>query len=209
MMSDRGSSSCGSKLKVAVLATGVVDELPQVEGLAQRWGQSVFHCPYCHGYELHNGRIGVLAVGPVSHHHAMMLPDWGQVTLFTNGLFVPDQAQTAALSARGVVIEAERVVRIVDTATIELADGRLLPFDGLFASSRTRAASPVAEQLGCAFDEGAVGPFIRTDASKETTVAGVFACGDVARATGSVAMAVGDGAQAGIAAHRSLIFADG
>lgn len=64
--------------KRLVLATGVVDRLPALEGLAQRWGKSVFHCPYCHGYELDNGRIGVLAFGPLSFHHAMMLPDWGR-----------------------------------------------------------------------------------------------------------------------------------
>lgn len=194
------------RAKRVVLATGVVDEFPELDGLAERWGRSVFHCPYCHGYELHNGRIGVLAVGPISHHHAMMLPDWGHVTLFTNGVFTPDEAQIAALSARGVVLEAGRVVRIVDTATIELAGGRRVVLDGLFTLCRTHVASPVAEQLDCAFDEGPNGTFIRTDASKATTAAGVFACGDAARAAGSVAMAVGDGAQAGISAHRSLIF---
>ena len=67
-----------------VLATGVVDELPAIDGLAPRWGKSVFACPYCDGYELDNGRIGVLATGPFPIHHAMLLPDWGQVTLFTN-----------------------------------------------------------------------------------------------------------------------------
>jgi thioredoxin reductase len=189
-----------------VLATGVIDELPAVDGLAERWGKSVFHCPYCHGYELNSGRIGVLAVGPHSFHHAMMLPDWGQVTFFTNGAFTPDEAQHAALSKRGVAIEPERVVRIVDAATIVLADGRVVPLDGMFTATRTSVASPIAEQLACAFDESPFGSFIRTDAMKATTVAGVFACGDAARAAGNVAMAVGDGAQAGFAAHQSLIF---
>lgn len=63
-----------------VLASGVVDELPPVDGLSERWGGSVFHCPYCHGYELEQGAIGVLATGPLSMHHALMLPDWGTVT---------------------------------------------------------------------------------------------------------------------------------
>ncbi len=77
-----------------VLATGVVDELPPIPGLAERWGSSAFHCPYCHGYELMQGAIGVLATGPMSMHHAMMLPDWGQVTLFLNGAFEPDAGAT-------------------------------------------------------------------------------------------------------------------
>lgn len=189
-----------------VLAPGVVDELPDVEGLAERWGRSVFHCPYCHGYELQRGRIGVLATGPHAYHHAMLLPDWGEVTLFTNGVYVPDEVQAADLSARGVTIEAAPVVRIVDTATVQLGDGRLMSLAGLFTASRTHVASPVAAQLGCAFDEGPLGTFIRTDATKATSVAGVFACGDAARGAGNVAFAVGDGAQAGAAAHRSLVF---
>lgn len=189
-----------------VLAIGVVDELPEVEGLAPRWGKSVFHCPYCHGYELGQGKIGVLATGPMSLHQAMMLPDWGEVVFFTNDTFTPDESQRSALTAKGVVIERQRVARLVDKATIETADGRRFVLDGVFTASRTRVASPIAERLGCEFEEGPLGPFVRTDASRETSVPGVFACGDAARGAGSIALAVGDGAQAGAAAHQSLVF---
>jgi len=192
--------------KRLVLASGVIDELPPIDGLAERWGKTVFHCPYCHGYELNNGRIGVLARGEISLHHALMLPDWGHVTLFINNSFTPNEKQLEALSKRHVVIEYERVAGIRDTATVELADGRSVRLDGLFALPYTRLASPVAEQLGCALDEGPTGSFIRTDAMKATTVPGVFACGDAARAAGNVALAVGEGAQAGISAHQSIIF---
>jgi thioredoxin reductase len=189
-----------------VLATGVVDELPDVEGLAERGGTRVFHCPYCHGYELAQGRIGVLAVGEVSQHHAMLLPDWGSVTFFLNETFAPDEDQLAALASRGVAIERRRVARIADAASVELADGSRIALDGLFVASAIRVASPIAGQLGCAFDEGPLGAFIRTNEFKETTVPGVFACGDAARMAGSVALAVGDGAMAGAAMHQSLVF---
>ena len=189
-----------------VLATGVVDEMPEVKGLAERWGKSIFHCPYCHGYELDNGRLGILATGPMSWHQAMMLPNWGHVTLFTNGALLLEQQQTDALSVRGVVIEQAPVTRIVDAATVELSGGRTVLLDGLFTLCQTHMASPIAGQLGCAFDEGPFGPVIRTDAAKETTVPGVFACGDAARMAASVAFAVGDGAQAGMSAHQSLVF---
>jgi thioredoxin reductase len=190
-----------------VLAPGVVDQLPAIEGLTPRWGRSVFHCPYCHGYELGQGRIGVLGVGELSLHQALMLPDWGQVTFFTNnGACVLDETQRIRLAARGVAIEPRPVARLVDHATVELADGTRVVMDGLFTASQTRVGSPIAEQLGCAFDVGPVGSYIRTDALKETTVPGVFACGDAARATGNVALAVGDGAQAGAATHQSLMF---
>jgi thioredoxin reductase len=192
--------------KRLVLATGVIDELPSIEGIAERWGKSVFHCPYCHGYELNNGRIGVLASGPLSNHHAMMLPDWGRVTLFTNGAFVPDEGQLLALRKRGVVIEAVLIKRLVGNASVELVDGRLIELDGMFTLTKTRVASPIAEQLGCEFDEGPVGFFIRTEATKATTVPGVFACGDGARMMGNVATAVADGSLAGASAHMSMIF---
>lgn len=188
-----------------VLATGVVDELPAIEGLAERWGRSVFHCPYCHGYELQQGDIGVLATGESSLHQALLLPDWGRTTLLLNGAFTPDAAQQAALAARGVAIEAAPVARITGAATVELQDGRRLALAGLFVATRIQMASPLAAQLGCEFDQSPAGPFIRRDAMAATTVPGVFACGDAARPFGNVAAAVGDGAMAGAAAHRSLI----
>ena len=185
----------------------MVDRLPEVEGLAERWGRSVFHCPYCHGYELQNGRIGALASGSNSVHLALLLPEWGSVTLFLNGACALEGEQAIEFTARGVRVEAAAVAAVVDRATVVLTDGRRVELDGLFVTSRTEPASPLALQLGCAVDEGPAGPFVRTDDMKATTVPGVFACGDVGRATGNIAMAVGDGAMAGTAVHRSLVFA--
>ena len=191
-----------------VLATGVTDTLPDIPGLAERWGRSIFHCPYCHGYELEQGRIGVLAVTPISMHQALMLPDWGPTTFFLNGAFAPDEAQRGELARRGVTVEETPVEAVTgERADIRLRDGRIVPLDGLFTMSRTAVASPIAQALGCAFDEGPTGRFIRTDMAKATSVPGVFACGDAARPAGSVTFAVGDGATAGFAAHQSLIFA--
>jgi thioredoxin reductase len=189
-----------------VLAMGVVDELPEIAGVAERWGRHVFHCPYCHGYELQQGAIGVLAAGPAAIHQAMLLPEWGAVTLFTNGALTLDDRQQHDLTERGVRIEPVPVVRIVDAATVLLADGRAVTMAGLFTQPRTRPAGTLADALGCALDDGPLGTFIRTDALKATTVPGVFACGDAARAAGSVALAIGDGAQAGMSVHRSLVF---
>lgn len=188
-----------------ILATGVTDVLPPIEGLAQRWGRSVFHCPYCHAYELDEGDIGVLATSELSMHHALLLPDWGRVTLFLNDAFIPNDAQRAALAGREVTIEATRISRIDGAADVVLDDGRRLSMAGLFVMSHTVGTSPLAEQLGCAMEAGPIGDFVQTDAQKATSVPGVFSCGDMARAAGNVAFAVADGAMAGIAAHRSLI----
>ncbi|MBY8948654.1 MULTISPECIES: NAD(P)/FAD-dependent oxidoreductase [unclassified Pseudomonas] len=188
-----------------ILATGVVDELPAVEGLEERWGTRVFHCPYCHGYELDQGRIGVLATSPLAMHHALMLPDWGTTTLFTNGVFTPDAEQQAQLDRRGVSVESAGVRRISgERADLELHDGRVFSLDGIFTLSRTRI-SPLAEQLGCELADGPTGPYLHTNDTRQTSVPGVFACGDTSLAAGSVALAVGEGVRAGVGAHFSLI----
>lgn len=189
-----------------VLATGVADALPDIPGLAERWGRSVFHCPYCHGYELQQGRIAVIATSAVSLHQAQLLPEWGSVTFFLQGALSLGEQESRMLAARGVKVETTPVAGIVDHARIVLADGRSESFDGVFTASRTAPASPLATQLGCEHEEGLLGPFVKTDAMKATSVPGVFACGDLARAAGNVALAVGDGALAGTAVHASLVF---
>ncbi|WP_432287543.1 NAD(P)/FAD-dependent oxidoreductase [Aminobacter sp. BA135] len=203
---DLGNGDAASTRRL-VLAAGVSDSLPEIPGLRQRWGRSVFHCPYCHGYELNQGRIGVLAVSEHSMHHALMLPDWGTTTLFTNGVFTPDAEQLRQLAARGATVEAALVREVRgEGADLVLDDGRMFELDGLFTMPRTSLQIPWVEQLGCELEAGPMGSFVRTDAMKQTTAKGVFACGDIARAAGSVALAVGDGAMAGAATHRSLMF---
>ena len=193
--------------KRLLLATGVTDHLPTINGLQERWGKSVFHCPYCHGYELNQGALGVLAVGPASLHQALLIPDWGPTTLFTNNCFVPDAAQQKQLAARNVNIETETVAEIIgEHAGVKLASGRVIELAGLFVASLTKPASPLAQELGCEIAESPIGFYIQTDEFKQTSVPGVFACGDLARPMGSVTFAIGDGAQAGFALHKSLIF---
>lgn len=189
-----------------VLATGVRDILPIIEGLEERWGKSVFHCPYCHGYELNQGDIGVIATSALSMHHALMLPDWGPTTFLLNGAFEPDGEQLSALEARSVKVERTLIKAIVADADVDLKDGRRLAFSGLFTMSPFELASPIAEQLGLEMEPGPIGSVIKTDPMKEASTRGVFACGDAARLMASVALAVGDGNLAGAAAHRSLMF---
>ncbi|MBR9905816.1 MAG: NAD(P)/FAD-dependent oxidoreductase, partial [Gammaproteobacteria bacterium] len=88
-----------------ILAAGVTDELPGLPGLAELWGKRVFHCPYCHGYELGKEGIGVLATSELAMHHGLMLPDWGATTLFLNDAFEPNAEQLAQLKARGTQVE--------------------------------------------------------------------------------------------------------
>jgi thioredoxin reductase len=198
--------------KRVILATGVVDELPAIPGLAERWGRQAFFCPYCDGYELKLGRLGMLATTARSTHHAILVSEWagpGQMTYFVTAAVEPSAEESALMAARSITLERESVVGVVGDERhleVRLADGRTCALDALFLLPRTRLGGSFAEQLGCALEEGPMGPFYRTDAMKETTVPGVFACGDAAVAMPSVSYAVADGVRAGTAAHQSLVF---
>jgi thioredoxin reductase len=147
----------------------------------------------------------------MSVHQALLLPDWSaDVTLFTSGVVEPDEAQRAALAARGVRVDPRPVAALVGDAPaltgVRFGDGSTCGLDALFLVSGTAMASPLAAQLGCAVDDGPLGPVLRTDATKATSVPGVFAAGDAARVPHNASFAVADGATAGMSAHRSLVF---
>ncbi len=192
-----------------ILATGVRDELPAVAGLQERWGTSVLHCPYCHGYEVRDQQLGVLGVHAMSIHKALLIPDWGPTTYFTQGLFTPDPEQTQRLLARGVRIEHSPVVELLGTApelsAVRLSDGRTLPLSALFTASKTHMVSPLAEQLGCSFEQGPTGPYLHVDELKATTVPGVYAAGDATTPMPNAVLAMASGCLAGVAAHQSLV----
>ena len=195
-----------------MLAYGVQDILPDLPGVKERWGRTVLHCPYCHGYEIGGGPIGVLGAGPMSVHQAVMVAEWGQVVLFLDGKLEPDADQSRMLARRGVTVEATPVAALegegpaLDGA--RLADGRLVPLKAVFVGPRLRPNGDLAQALGCEIEDTPVGQMIRTDEMKQTTVPGVFAAGDAARVMSNVTLAAADGVMAGIALHRSLIEED-
>ncbi|MCC5900636.1 MAG: NAD(P)/FAD-dependent oxidoreductase [Halomonas sp.] len=191
-----------------ILAAGVTDKLPDLPGLTEQWGKHVFHCPYCHGYELGKEGIGVLATSELAMHHGLMLPDWGATTLFLNDAFEPNAEQLAQLKARGTQVEYGAAARLnvqADGVELMMQDGRVFPLAGLFVAPRIQL-SPLVAQLGCELEESPVGSIVKTDTLQATSIPGVFACGDVARAVGTVSFAVADGAMAGLSAHRTQMF---
>jgi thioredoxin reductase len=189
-----------------LLATGVADVLPPIAGLSERWGKTVFHCPYCHAYELEEGPIAVLGAGPMSAHQAELLTEWGEVTFLTNNAVALNEETRDRLHKRGVGIQETPITRIVALSDVILADTRRLSFSGLFVAPRCEPASPLAASMGCGIEETLMGLQIVRDETMQTSVPGVYACGDVARAPHSVSFAVGDGAMAGMQLHRSLVW---
>jgi thioredoxin reductase len=188
-----------------LFATGVRDELPDIPGLAERWGKSVLHCPYCDGYELNNGAIAVIAFNPVSLHQAEIMPEWGPTTFFTNGVSSLEDEQRAHLLRRGVTLEDTGISRIDGAADIVLEDGRKLEFSAVFVVSNTYPPNSLAQSAGCVLEDHPMGQQLVTSEFKETTARGIFACGDIARVPHSISFAVGDGVWAGMQVHRSLI----
>ena len=202
-----GTSLMARKL---ILAFGLKDEVPSIPGMTERWGYSVLHCPYCHGYEFGGRPLGVLSVSPLSIHQAMLIPEWGPTTFFLNGQALPDESTKAHLTQRGVIIEPASVAALEgvgqELSGVRLSDGRLVPIAALYFVPKTTFQSSVAEQLGCAIDDGAFGKVIRTDQTKLTTVRGVYASGDIAHMPHNATLASADGVLAGMSAHRSLVF---
>ena len=193
-----------------VLAYGISDELPELPGLKERWGKSVIHCPYCHGFEFSGQQLGVLSMSPMSVHQAMLIAEWGPTTLYLNGDPHPDDSVLAELEKRGVAIEPKKVKALhgegAQLSAIEFADGATASIDALFVGPRNYLNSDIAHQLGCDIQETPFGSIIRTDDLKMTTVNGVYAAGDITRGAHSVTWACSDGVMAGVAVHRSLVF---
>ncbi len=201
-----GETRTGARL---LLAHGVQDVLPEIPGVRERWGKTVAHCPYCHGYEVAGKQLGVLRTKPGSFHHAQLINEWGPVTYFLNGENDLDPADRADLERRGITIEPTPIAGLLGDAPgldgVRLRDGRFIELDALFLAPDITLGG-LHEQLECAIDESPNGPVIRTDQFKQTTTPNVYAAGDLATPMWNITLASADGVVAGAAMHRSLVF---
>ncbi|MEG0184337.1 MAG: NAD(P)/FAD-dependent oxidoreductase [Stenotrophomonas sp.] len=193
-----------------LLATGIADQLPDLPGLAERWGSTVLHCPYCHGYEVGGGSIGLLGGHPMSASKAPLFADWGNVTFFSQGQAIADE-ERAAMQQRGVQVETTPVVGVQGEQPtwleVELADGRRIAQRALFVPAMQSMATPLVQQLGCTLAESPLGVLIEVDAMKRTSVANVYAAGD-ATTVGNITLAAAEGVRAGISVHHALVAED-
>jgi thioredoxin reductase len=193
-----------------LIATGAVDELPEVIGARERWGRDLLHCPYCHGWEVRDQPLGVLATGPGSVEYAHLIRQWtDDVILFTHVLDVTD-GERATLDARGIAVVDGAVERLIVTGdrlrAVGLADGRTIPRAALFIRPQLRAhRDGLAAALGC---EVLAGGLLRVDAGGRTSVPGVWAAGNAANPRAQVITAAGEGSAVAIAINSELVNED-
>jgi thioredoxin reductase len=204
----RGASGQTVRARSILLATGAADELPDVPGARERWGRDFLHCPYCHGWEVRDQRIGVLGTGPGSADHAQLLRQWSDdVVFFAHDCDLADQRR-AELAARGISVVDGTVGRLSivdDRLTAVEIDGRATPRDAVFIRPRLRPNNSLAISLGCAVDDGG---FVRVDGSAKTSVAGVWAAGNLSNPRAQVITAAGEGSAAAIDINTGLIADD-
>jgi len=189
-----------------ILATGAVDDVPDVPGARERWGRDFLHCPYCHGWEVRDRAIGVLG----SVEHAQLLRQWSDdVILFTDANAISTE-ERATLDARGIPVVDGAVERLVVAddrlEAVQLAGGRTVARDALFIRPALRAhPDGPAAALGCELVDGGL---VRADADGRTSVPGVWAAGNAANPRAQVITAAGEGSAVAIAVNTELVRED-
>ncbi|WP_232284060.1 NAD(P)/FAD-dependent oxidoreductase [Saccharomonospora glauca] len=195
-----------------LVTTGLVDELPDVPGLRSRWGRDVLHCPYCHGWEVRDRAIGVLASGPTSVHQALLFRQWSaDVMLFTHDRPAPSPEELERLVARGIdVVDGEVTgVEVVDDRLtgVRLADGTVHEREVVAVAPRARARGGFLAGIGLrpVTHPAGVGEHVPTDPTGRTEVPGVWAAGNVTDPMAQVGAAAAAGATAGARINADLV----
>jgi thioredoxin reductase len=198
-----------------LIATGLVDELPDVAGVRERWGRDVLHCPYCHGWEVRDQAVGVLGSSPRAVHQALLFRQWtADLVLFTHTAPALSDAEAEQLAARGIRVVPGRVdaLEVIDDRLtgLRLHDGTLVARQALAVAPRFVARSAVLATLGLqptAHPLG-MGEFIAGDTTGLTDVPGVWVAGNVADLTATVIGSAAQGVSAAAAINADLIAED-
>jgi thioredoxin reductase len=195
-----------------LIATGLVDELPDIPGVRERWGHDVLHCPYCHGWEVRDRRLGVLASGAMSVHQALMFRQWSDDVWFfvrDHELSTEDRARLDALdvpvvggSVAGLEIIQDRLVGV------RMDNGQLVDVDAVVVSPRMLARAEAFAGIGIEPSQHPTGTFIESDATGRTTVPGVWVAGNASDLSAQVSVAAAAGARAAQHINADLVMED-
>lgn len=198
------------KAKKLILATGIEDLMPAIPGFAECWGRSVLHCPYCHGYEVHGQRLGILTNGDTAYEMVRHIQHWSPtMTLFTNGPATLTSNQRQVIDQLNIPILETEIAAIEhengQLKNLRFMDGSAYELDAIFSRVPFRQHSDLANQLGCDLAESGL---IKTAEFGQTNVSGVYAAGDASSPMRQVSLAVLKGNLAGVWINRELIEED-
>jgi thioredoxin reductase len=195
-----------------LVTTGLVDELPDIPGLAERWGKDLLHCPYCHGWEVRDQAIGIVGVGAMSVHQAMMFRQLSDdIVLFLNDALTPTDDERAQLLARGVRIVEGVIAQVQSTddvlTGVRLADGTVVERAALTVMPRFVARAGFLEGLGLVAEQHpmGVGEYFPADENGKTSIPGVWVAGNVTNLMAQVVAAAAAGGMAGAQINADLI----
>jgi thioredoxin reductase/SAM-dependent methyltransferase len=201
-----------------LVATGLVDELPDVPGLAQRWGRDVLHCPYCHGWEVRDQPIAVLATGPMAMHQVQLFRQWSaDVTLLLHAGAGPTSEEREQLAARDIRVVSGPVTGLEVTGDqlsgVRLADGGTVACRALVVAPRFLARADMLTGLGLEtadfrMGDHVLGTHVPADATGATAVPGVWVAGNVTDPSAQVIGAAAAGVRAAAALNADLVAAD-
>ncbi|MFF2052574.1 NAD(P)/FAD-dependent oxidoreductase [Leifsonia sp. NPDC058194] len=198
-----------------LVATGLVDDLPDLPGVREHWGHDIVHCPYCHGWEVRDTAIGVLALTPRAVHQALLFRQWSDdVILFANDLVVADDDEREQLEARSVRVVDGAVVAVesVDgrVSGVRLADGTVVPRATIAIGPRALVRLPFLAGLGLAVAEhpSGIGEHLPADPTGRTSVPGVWAAGNVTDPIAQVGAAAAGAAFAAAQLNMDLVQED-
>ncbi|MEC0986397.1 NAD(P)/FAD-dependent oxidoreductase [Bacillus safensis] len=192
--------------KKIILATGLQDILPEIEGIHDVYGKTLFSCPFCDGWELKEKALALIAENQRALHMAKLLSNWTKdLIVFTNGHMLAEEDKTL-LTAHSIQVIDVPIVSIDhdngQLRTLQLANGEIVNREGGFVASEFKQSAPFAEKLGCQMTKNAG---IETDILGRTTVSGVFACGDNLGGPAQLVLAAAAGSQAGMGVIHELV----
>ncbi|MEV0434512.1 NAD(P)/FAD-dependent oxidoreductase [Nocardia sp. NPDC050413] len=197
-----------------LVTTGLADELPPIAGLRERWGHDVLHCPYCHGWEVRDQRIAVLATGPMAVHQALLFTQLTDDIVFLSHTAPATDEDAEKLAARGVrVVDGEVVEVLADggkLSGVRLADGTVIDRDALVVGPRFSTRATFLTDLGLTPQPhpSGVGDHIPADPTGRTSVPGVWIAGNATDPMAQVGAAAAAGAMAGAQINAELVMAD-
>lgn len=193
--------------KKIIFTTGMRDIMPSIKGFAECWGISVLHCPYCHGYEVKDTPLGVIANEKMAYEYCRMIHHWSKdVKLFTNGKSSLAPEQTASLKMHGIEIVEDEITELQQEngqlKQLIVKSGKAYPLNAAFAKAPLIQHCTIPEQLGCELNEQGL---LKVDDFQHTNIHGIFAAGDNSTMFRSVGAAIASGIKAGAMANHQLI----